>query len=86
MVKLSELARTLGRRGGLARAARLPSEERRRIAAAGGRARRLSIEAAKRITDNLSYAVAVRAMREQPPVERLSRFEDRLPQVDSLKS
>ena len=85
-MKLSDLAKALGQRGGRARAARLSSDERRRIAASGGRARRLSIKAAKRITENLSYAMATRALREQPLVERLSHFEDRLPQVDSLKS
>jgi hypothetical protein len=85
-VKLTELARALGQRGGRARAARLPSDERRRIAAVGGRARRLSLEAAKRITDNLRYAAAARALREPPRVERLSTFEDRLPQIDSVKS
>ena len=84
-MKLSQSARALGRRGGRARAASLSPDERRQIAAAGGRARGLSLEAAKRITDNLRYAAAARALRQQPHIERLSSFEDRLPQLDSLK-
>lgn len=81
----SQIAKTLGRRGGLARAARLPPEERRRIAALGGEARRVSMEAAKRVAVNLRYAAAVRRLRPHPRVERLSAFEGRLPGLSSTK-
>lgn len=81
----SQIAKTLGQRGGLARAARLRPEERRRIAALGGEARRLSLEAAKRISVNLRYAEAVRALRPPPPVDRLSAFKGRLPSLVAPK-
>ena len=78
-----EIARLLGSRGGKARAARLTSDERRRIAAQGGKARRDSADAARRIADTLRYAAAVKAMRKPPAVTRLSRFRGRLPGVDT---
>ena len=77
-----DIARLLGSRGGRARAVRLTGDERRRIAAQGGVARRESAAAAKRIADTLRYAEAVKAMRRQRPVMRLSRFRGRLPSVD----
>jgi hypothetical protein len=85
VVTPTQIAKTLGRRGGLTRAARLHPEERRRIAALGGEARRVSLEAARRVAVNLRYATAVRALRPQPGVERLSAFEGRLPGISSTK-
>jgi hypothetical protein len=65
-VNTSSIARLLGRRGGLARGRRLSVEARRNIASAGGRARRESIEAARRIVTNLRYAETVRRLRRDP--------------------
>jgi hypothetical protein len=58
-----DMARALGRQGGRARAKRLSADERQRIAALGGRARRQSLLAARRIADNFLYLAAVDALR-----------------------
>lgn len=76
----SELATVLGRRGGRARAARLSPERRRQIAAAGAAARRQSLEAARRIAVNFSYAEAVEELRgAAPPARRVATCRTRLP-------
>jgi hypothetical protein len=76
----SSIARLLGRRGGLARGRRLPAEARRRIASLGGRARRESLEAGRRLVDNFRYLAAVEALGGGlPPVGRVSRLAGRLP-------
>lgn len=77
---VSELAAALGRRGGRARAARLSPERRRQIAAAGAAARRASLEAARRIAVNFSYAAAVEELRgTTPAVRRVATCRTRLP-------
>jgi hypothetical protein len=78
----ARMARALGRRGGLARARRLTPEERRRIAALGGKARAESLRAARRIADNFRYEAAVRALRgNAPPIRRLKSFAGPLPGI-----
>jgi len=78
----SELAATLGRRGGRARAARLSPERRRQIAAAGAAARRQSLEAARRIAVNFRYAAAVQQLRGlRAPVRRVSACRAPLPGI-----
>ena len=78
----SEIARILGGRGGRERARRLSSEEKRRIAALGGVARRRSLEAARRIEENLRYAAAVEELRgKKADVRRESSFTGRLPGI-----
>jgi hypothetical protein len=70
----------MGRRGGRARARRLPPEHRRSIASLGGTARRESLAAARRIADNFVYAEAAEALSGGPsPIERLSDFPGPLP-------
>jgi len=66
----AQIARALGRKGGLARARRLPAAERARIAAQGGRARAESLRAARRILDNLRYAAVAMQLRPAPPIVR----------------
>ena len=74
------MAQALGRRGGQARARRLSSADRRRIAALGGEARRRSLEIARRITDNFDYLRATEALRgPEPPVTRVSTCKGPLP-------
>jgi hypothetical protein len=81
-VKTTTIAQLLGRRGGQARADRLSSEERKQIAAAGGRARALSLQAERRILQNLTYAEAVKQLqRGTPPVKRLKRCPHPLPRI-----
>jgi len=74
------MARMLGRRGGRARARRLSPERRRQIASLGGQARHRSLQAARRIAENLGYAAAVLELRGGPPrVLRMKTFSGRLP-------
>ena len=78
----SEMARALGRRGGRARGKRLSSAEKKRIASLGGKARFQSIQATRRIVDNLRYATVVSDFRRQPPnVKRLRAFAGPLPGI-----
>jgi hypothetical protein len=74
-----QMARALGRRGGLARARNLTRERRRRIAALGGAARKRSLQAARRMAANDVYAAIVRQLRPPPPVERMKSFDGPLP-------
>ena len=67
MKDLSSIARELGRRGGLARAARLTAERRRQIASQGGRSKSLSRVAADRIRENFLYLAAVDALHGKHP-------------------
>jgi hypothetical protein len=79
-VDASAIARILGSRGGHARARRLSAEEKKRIASQGGKARRASLVAARRIVENLRYARAVEELRGAPrPVRREPTFAGRLP-------
>lgn len=78
----SARAAALGRRGGLARAARLTPDLKRQIAAAGAAARVRSLEAARRVAVNFSYAAAVDALQGPPPiVRRVSTCRHRLPGI-----
>lgn len=77
-----EMAKVLGRRGGLTRAARLPASRRKQIASSGGAARALSLQAARRIEANLRYGAVVAALRGRAtPVVRMKRFAGRLPGI-----
>jgi hypothetical protein len=78
-----KMAMALGRRGGRARARKLPAAERRRIAALGGAARRRSLQAARRLAANFVYAAAVRELRPPPVVKRMKTFSGRLPDLSS---
>jgi len=77
----SDMARALGRKGGKARAARLAPAEKRRIAALGGRARALSLHAARRIVENFRYAEVMDALQPRPRVMRLRTFDGPLPTI-----
>jgi hypothetical protein len=77
----SEIARALGRRGGRARAKRLSAADRKRIASLGGKARIRSLQAARRIADNLRYATLLDDLRGRPTVTRLTDFAGPLPGI-----
>jgi hypothetical protein len=64
----SQIAKQLGKRGGLARARKLPPHRRKAIASLGGRARALSHHAARRIEENFKYLEAIEAIRKAPIV------------------
>ena len=81
-----DMARALGRRGGRARARNLTADERRRIAALGGAARRRSLELAQRHHDNFIYAAIVLELQPPPRVERMRTFDGPLPGLYPGKS
>lgn len=81
-----QMARALGSRGGRARARRLTAEERRRIAALGGAARRRSLELAQRHHDNFIYKAIVLELQPPPRVDRMRAFDGPLPGVYPDKS
>ena len=79
-MKVREMARQMGRRGGRARARRLSAKRRREIASLGGRARRNSLLVARRIVDALRYAAAIRDLGGGPPeVGRMKTVRGPLP-------
>jgi hypothetical protein len=78
-MKASAIAKLLGRRGGRARAVRISSAEKRRIASLGGKARLESLEAERRILRNLRYAALVGELRGRRPPKRVRRVTGRLP-------
>jgi hypothetical protein len=80
-MKISQIACQLGRRGGLARARRLSGPAKRRIAAAGGKARALSFAVARRLQKNFQYVRAVRSLRTPAPIVSLKTCVYRLPGV-----
>jgi hypothetical protein len=77
----SDMARALGKKGGKARAARLDPAAKQRIAALGGRARALSLHAARRVAENFRYAEAVETLQPRPKVTRLCAFSGPLPDI-----
>lgn len=82
VVNASEMARALGRKGGLARGRRLAAAERARIAALGAKARLQSLQAARRIADNFRYADVLGDLRGQPrKVRQLRAFAGPLPGI-----
>ena len=81
-MNVSRVARILGRRGGKARAARLPAPDRQRIASLGGAARAASLQRARRVAENFRYVAAVRDLQgTATEIARLGRFEGRLPGI-----
>ncbi len=60
---MTQIAKQLGRRGGLVRAKNLPSARRKAIASLGGRARALSHHAVRRVEENFRYLEAIEALR-----------------------
>lgn len=82
IMKTSDMAKALGRLGGLARAKKLLPERKRKIAASGGKARARSLLMAQRIMTNLRYAEAMRKLRGKPDkVTRLKNFNGPLPGI-----
>lgn len=77
----TEIARALGRRGGMARARRLSTFQKQAIAALGAQARMESRRIARRIEANFRYAEAVRLLRGAPRVTRERCFRGRLPDL-----
>ncbi len=57
------IARALGRLGGRARAKKLSSEQKKKIASMGGRVKAMARHAEQRVEDNFRYLQAVEALR-----------------------
>jgi hypothetical protein len=77
-----DMARALGRRGGLSWARRLSAHDGRRIAALGGQARSQSLTVARRIAENFEYLAAIRDLRgESPTVARVRTCRTPLPGI-----
>jgi hypothetical protein len=82
IMNASEMARSLGQKGGRARARRLSAADKQRIASLGGKARGESLRAARRIADNYRYAAVLGALRGQSPTTRHIRtFSGPLPGI-----
>ncbi len=67
-MSLSEIARTLGRRGGLRRAQRLSSRRRAEIARMGARARAESLRLAEVVQHNFEYVRTIERLDRPRPV------------------
>lgn len=71
----------------MVRARRLSAERRREIASLGGKARRDSLLAAKRIAANFRYLAAILALQGGPPkVKRMKTFRGPLPGIYPVRS
>jgi len=80
-MNIRQIAKVLGRRGGLARAKRLSATERKSIASLGGQMKSLSYHAVQRIEDNLAYLKTLRALKKPPRVHSVSRVTHLLPGI-----
>lgn len=76
-----QIAKALGRRGGLARARRLSAERRQEIAALGGMVKALSAKAAQRIEKNFKYLEVVKQFQQAPKPKSVSRVSHPLPGI-----
>lgn len=84
-MSMRSAARQLGRRGGLARAARLAAGRRKAIAALGGRARSLSHHAERRIAENFRYLEVVKGLGGNATrVVRITKIDAPLPDITTL--
>ncbi|MDX1386603.1 MAG: hypothetical protein R3257_03360 [bacterium] len=82
-MKVRQIAKVLGRRGGRVRAQRLSKKKRSEIASLGGQARATSLQSAKLIRENFRYLASIEALSPKPPVTRISTFEMPLPDIGS---
>jgi hypothetical protein len=78
---ISEIAKTLGRRGGLSRARRLSKRRRTEIARMGARARGESLRLAEAIRNNFDYVAAIHQLHPPRDVRPESVFSGPLPGI-----
>ncbi len=76
-----DIAKVLGRRGGLKRAQNLSSDEKIRIARMGAKARVASLKAATRIKTNFKYLEAIRQLKPPPKVKSVKSTNSKLPSI-----
>lgn len=77
----SEIAKQLGRRGGLKRAKNLSKERKREIAQMGAKARAESFLIAERIRSNFAHLAFIQALNPPPRVESVSTCDEKLPGI-----
>jgi hypothetical protein len=77
----TEIAKELGRRGGLKRAKRLSKDRRQEIARLGAKARVESLRLAKAIQSNFDYLAAIQELSPPSQVESHSDLDDKLPGI-----
>jgi hypothetical protein len=80
-MSLSEMARTLGRRGGLRRAQRLSKRRRAEIARIGASARAESLRLAEVIRNNFDYVRAIERLNPPRPVRSGTTCRGALPGI-----
>lgn len=80
-MKYQDIAKQLGRHGGLKRAKNLSSSEKVRIARMGAKARVASLTAAARIETNFKYLEAIRELKPLPQVKSIQSTNRKLPSV-----
>ena len=78
-MNLSELAKQLGKRGGLQRAKNLSANRRKEIASQGAQARAESFLLMKRLSVNFQYVEAIQALADHPKPKSLKTCRHRLP-------
>jgi len=78
---LSEMAKALGRRGGLRRAQRLSARRRAEIARLGASARAESLRLAEAIRNNFDYVRAIERLNPPRPVRSGSTCREALPGI-----
>ena len=76
-----DIAKTLGRRGGLKRAQNLPAAEKIRIARLGAKARATSLQAASRIENNFKYLNAILQLNPPPKTKSVKSTNRKLPSI-----
>lgn len=81
-MNISNIAKQLGRRGGLKRAANLSPQQRRDISLMGAKARAESYALAKRIETNFRYVEAMLDLAPQPRVQRHKTCRHSLPRIN----
>ncbi len=80
-MQISQMARMLGRRGGISRARSLSGLRRAEIARAGASAREESLRLARAILTNFDYVNAIRELHPARPVRSETTCGGRLPGI-----
>jgi len=79
-----DIAKVLGRRGGLKRAQNLSANEKSRIARMGAKARVASLKAATRVETNFKYLEAIRQLKPPPKAKSVRLANEKLPTTHDI--
>ncbi len=80
-MNITQIAKALGRKGGLARARKLSAEQRKKIASKGGMVKALSAKANDRIESNFRFVETLKVLRPSPKVKSVSKIKGPLPNI-----